>query len=364
MQNYIIYPETYRKLEDSKLSDRVTELKDRPYHGMLSEEGVVAYVKEIMQKGYFKTFSTQKKGRLQDLFQKLDHHNWNINRNGNSKLHEARLEDVLLFTGWYASHILSPDDINNYKKFGFDSVEDFVGVVGADIMNNSSLSMHNDPHIWTTNTPDGRTLKNIITGSSHADLVIEQTDITTYETTNPMGTRVGFRPVGDEDKGGVYACHSIEGKLLVSLIKYAEQCSINSQILGQENAPTFLRAMNEHPQFGGSTAEHLIGFDGDTTRNYFHYFIDMLTETAERNVHSIPSNGNSHYDIIINDGNLIFKLNGETKTVFYPSDQAIRGLFIQAANGLGRTSVRELKETLAFRYSNEFKELEKRFSER
>ena len=227
--------------------------------------------------------------------------------------------------------------------------------------------MHNDPHIWTTQTPDGRSFKSVITGSSHADLVIEQTDITPYDTTNPLGARVGFRPLTKVDGKGVYACHSVEGRLLASLIKYHEQCGIQSDILGEHNVLAFLEAMSEVPRLGGNTAEHGMRHDNsEILGSFYHYFYDIPIIAGKRNPHSIPGNGDFSYEMVIKDGNLVFMTNNKSQVTFYTSDldNAIKGLFIQAAHGLGRTSVDELRETLAFRYSPEFKEFEKRFTER
>src|SRR3989344_5315927 len=181
--HYLLYPEAQTKLESSGLLKRIQEVHDSkeglPFIGHTMDSEVVQAIKEMQENGYFRTMPEDKRkpfmANLNEAFKDKENHRWKVHRNGKVLEEPAEAEDFYLMGGWLSSCVLSKDEIWDYQKFGFQSLNDFVGSMGVAVWS-SNKSDFRRGYKWTTTTPNGRTFENSINGDTNLDLRVYQTD--------------------------------------------------------------------------------------------------------------------------------------------------------------------------------------------
>lgn len=370
--DYIVYSKALKNLEKYNLIKKIDRCMESEngingLYGAVWKDDLVSFANTLKEEGYFDIEKAKEfKKQLQGFFEEPKNKFWNIKRNSKNKKEEGNLEDILLMMGWFSSCVLSPKEMWDYEKFGFSSVADLNGCIGA-LMKIKSYRSSKREYTWETNLPDGRIFKNNITGSEHLDLRINQDDITQYETSDPLGNDVNYRPLFRADKRGVNGYHSVEGDLLISILKYIEQNNIQSELL-KDNGKKFLSEIKNETQLKGPAE----GFGGihSSPMMLFGMFdvpipkLDSDFSAKKRSHYGVPTQSGSSYQIYVGPKKeLIFsfgdslKVDKETCTSFIPeeADHLLRGLFHQCLKGLGRTPVYELINLLEYKYSDEFK---------
>jgi len=384
--HYLLYPEAQQRLESSDLLKRIEETHNSengiPYIGHTMDSEVVQAVKEMQEEGYFKTLRDEDKvpfqKRLQDAFKDKEHHTWKVHRTGNIIENPVEPEDFYLMTGWLGSCVLKPNELWDFRKFGFDSLGDFVGSFGAAVWS-SHKSDFRGGYKWVTQTPNGRVLQNNISGDGNLDLRVYQTDITPDKTFDPLGSQVSYRPELDEDRGTVAACHSAEPGFLTGVLKWVHQQNIPNEMLKYNGWPLINWIGNLGHRIGAS-AECFRGMGGmDSPRGFFGSFyeqIPILDETFSTDRPSFDGvhvDGESYFGMYIGPNKeLIFSYErkGERKrqkkpeVVFQPTeaDHLLKGIFYQAANRLGRTVPQKLMAMIKYRFSGQMEKDLERFS--
>jgi hypothetical protein len=373
--NWIVYPETKQKLKDIGIAARIERANDEykfTHMGHLFDREVVGYVSSLSKEGLLNAIPEEErkhfKKTIQEKFANRDKEFWLIKRNDQTQKEKMELEDFILLSGYRASELLRKNELFNYKKFGFSSIFEFTGTVGAAI--ESTFDDINDlrkGHTWETLRADGRTIASTITGDHNADLRIFQRDITAYETTDPMGNKIGYRPETNSDHMIVGAYHSTETQLLVAVLRYVNQIGIKPESL-ENNAVQTLNWAKSLGQGGGSCAEHYGGFDRPSSLFFAAHEIPLPQlngeyKTKDRSVYSISTQFEGGYDMCIGP-NKEFRIvygskelgNAKQSVSFIPEDMdnVIKGIIYQAAKGLGRTSVRQLIDVLEYRFSPQF----------
>lgn len=379
--NYNIYPEAKSKLDESGLTKRIKNSLPKfetSLMGCIYEDDVVSAVDELKEKGFTKTLPKEEGKvfgeKMNVLFKNRDKSFWIVKRPEGICREELELEDFMILTGWTASNVLKPNDLWDYKKLGFRSISEMTGTVGAAIIEMMRKgSRLRDGYKWHTKLDDGRIFVNEISGDHNLDLRVYQTDITPYETTDPLGEKVNYRPELRDDGGYVAAYHSTESAMLIAVLKYAEQVKKISAIKPktlEEKAQDTIKWARSLGQHGGGCAEHFGGFDRDA-RLFFSWWdfpLPVFDENKEtsKHVHDyIPTAYKGAYSAYINKkGELLFSHENFSKpsakkgiSVFYQPeeiDHLIKGLIYQSAMGLGRTSVRQLISILEYRFSDNF----------
>jgi len=379
---YTIYPEAWEKLKSLNLLERVKEEKskeDFPYfYSHLMESDVISMFEDMKERGFFKTFPKEEKflKKLNEVFQNIESNPWKIKRRGETLEEKTELEDISLMLGYPSSFILTPNEIWNYKEFGFDSMSAFTGTVGAIIFEAShSRDFFNRGYKWNSKDTEGREWKNEVTGDSNYDLKIYKTDITPDKTFDSLGNEVQYRPEIDDDRRIVSAYHSTEVPLLVSLIKYVEQTGLESNVL-KEGGKELVELTFSQNQKGGATTEHLFPNERHMVLDFMSFDIpipvldkDYRTEQRTSDIVGMAYN-EAIYGIYIGPNKeIVFSFEKDwqepqknASAVFQPqeTDHLIAGLFYQAINGLGRTPARQLAQALNYRYSGEYeKDLER-----
>lgn len=385
--DYIIYPAAKRKLERHGLIKRIEKALPKfetSLMGVVYEDEVISAVDELKEKGFTKTLQKDEgkafAKKLNILFKNRDKSFWTVKKPHGTLKQEIEIEDFMILTGWTASNVLKPNELWNYKKFGFKSISEVTGTVGAAIMEMMRKgSTLREGYNWRTKLDDGRVFINEISGDHNFDMRIYQTDITPYETADPMGNTIHYRPQFRDDNGCIAAYHSTESAMLITVLKYAEQTKKRSSTKPktlEDKAQSTIRWAKSFGQHGGGCAEHYGGFDRDAKLLFFPWWdcpLPVLNENNETNKQThncIPTAYGGDYGAYMSQrGELLFSHENFSKpstkkgiSAFYQPDEIdhlIKGLLYQSAMGLGRTSVRQLISILEYRFSEDFEKYAK-----
>lgn len=370
-EGYIIGPKNQKLLNDTGIAERIETARrdDKLYSmGALFYHEIPGYTRELVQEGFFKELPEAEAKpfmkSLQDIFLEPDKRSWKINRNGNDTLEALEEEDFLTMTGWFASYVLSSTDVGNYSKFGFESLQDFLGTVGAAVYEQNGLFRPGERgFVWESFGSQGESFVNEVGGDINCDLRIYRTDTTPYPSKDPTGNKVGYRPIGAQDRQNVYAYHSTEPTLLVALLQHIHHLGMESELL-KDGARDLISRVTE----SATCAEHLSPGYGDLRVNFFG-FDEPLPKLTERkpgdlSLRNLYTNHGGAYGIYQgNNGELIFVYhpykspeNVRIDATFLPKDldPMLESLMRQAASNLGRTSVEILSRMLEYRFSEQF----------
>ena len=353
--HYILYPKTLEKLEKGGIVERVNRLKKSEglpfFGGYLDPNAISREIEQLKDAGYYEKIPPDFTGvytrTLNGILRSPKNYSWLIKRAKGYEKEPCQLEDLMLFSGEIASTVLKPDEI-----WDSGSSSEFVAIVSLFLMQQSR-----DPpegYTWTTKRDDGSEVMTKITGSDNADLRIFQQDITPYPTIDPFGNEIGMRPITEEDSGTVAAHHSTEAKLLITAMRYIEQQHIPIDILKNKAKP-LLEWAGSLSQKGGWCTEQ---FGGDKmSRNLFVEYQMPLNSKFAATLPYMHGAYNAYIkgeDLVIYDGEKIVAR-------FLPevAEHLVKGVFVQASRGLGRTSVATLIEAVKYRYSAQFTEDQK-----
>ena len=364
---HIVYPSALESLDSSGLTARIDKAvashKVRIL-GFVSDTDVIEMIREI--KDIYAHIPADERKKFQDNMQRAfasrKEHAWRTNRLGGVVATEdVEEEDFLAFGGWWSAQVLNPEEVFDYRKFGFDNISDFTGSVAA-MINQKIHRDFNPGYKWAHKMSDGRVFQNEIGGDSNADMRIFRTDVTPYETIDPLGNRVSFRPEMNADKGVVAPYHSVEDSFLGAVMTWVDQAGISAPSLNEGLQDT-IKWAHSLGQAGGNTAEHL--FRGvDDLRLHMNYTTEKLP-VLDENDHSermssfwLPSSGADHgYPMYVgNSGNFVLasenirkpsdKKNIAVEFTPQEADHLVNGVLYQAAKGLGRTSSAQLLSML------------------
>jgi len=379
--NFTIYPEALTKLRESNLEQRFLEASGRedfPYvNGNVFDDELRGGTNDLKEKGYFKTipseFKEDYKIRIETLYKNLlsdeNKFYWIIKKPEGEVKEISDNFDLDLLSGWIASLMLGPDELWDFRKFGFSSIFEFLGTFGA-LIKNGKERTYKQGYKWKSEFK-GQSFVTEVTGSEHGDFRLFRTDITPYETLDPLGNKVNYRPQLRSDQKSISGYHSVEIDFFATILKYIEQENIKSEIL-KDKGIAFLEEVKQWNACLGPFADAGMG---DSTRISFLMFDQPIVRLDENNsvigdqtfsTKGIVTNFEEHYHIYVNnEGNLVFCREGDKDLgnrvkrpfVTIPSgeiDHLIRGLFVQASNGLGRTSLKQLVDILEYKFSKQF----------
>jgi len=331
---------------------------------------VVQAIKEMNDDGFFDTLDSEKRGpfqqNLQRTFEDRDNQTWKVTRCGKIIEESGEIEDFYLMTGWLASCVLTKNEIWNHQKFGFESLEDFLGSFGAAIWEASHGELRGG-YEWVSKIPKGRIIKNNISGAHNLDLRIFQTDITPDVTVDPAGSQVSYRPELDADTMRVSPYHSTEPAFLTGVLKWINQEGIHSEVL-VDKGKSLIKYTTELGHKVGAATECL-GMDHfrpSLVLGSFDIPIPVLNdnyETSERTIDALYTNEEVWACMYVGPNKeLVFSYQSEQDNpkkklaaIFQPedADHLLKGIFYQAANGLGRTVPQSLISMIEYRFSGQ-----------
>jgi len=369
---FILYPEAADKLNTSGLKQRVEDAikeyeSSHLFTGHIFDDTIDYSFKEMKNKGYFSSIPKEISDDFKRKLTFLPHHPGNypwIITKPKGKVN-AKIEngELLLIFGYYASLVLKPEEFWQFERFGFDSYSELFGAIGIQMISSNESCIHKC-HVWNSATSDNRRFKSEVTRSSHGDLRIFRTDLTHYPTIDPLGNKVSYRPVVSSDISVVSGSYSTECSLLASILKYVDQEDIQLEMLS-DNAKAFINEVKTWQQIRGNFADFGTSGVGGVKAYFWDYVHSVPQEATIRTFHTITSEYGKSYGIYTdNDKNLLFfHMDKQGKThdesaLAIPSDETehlIKGLFVQARKGFGRTSIKQLVDVIEYRFSEEFK---------
>jgi hypothetical protein len=272
--HFAVYPEAIAKLKDQGLVTRLHKVKEDEdftnFYGVTYEGDIPPLIDDMKERKFFKEVPKKDlkdvKEKLNAFFQDPGKFKWTIKKPSGEVTEEADLEDFLMLSGYYASFVLNPKEFWNPKKFGFDSCFDLWGSLGAYMKTREGRFFH-EGYTWTSELPDGSKFTSEVTGSEHGDFRFFRTDITPYETIDPFGNKVSYRPEFRTDRASVIGYHSVEPMLLASIIKYITQENIPSEILKDKGKKFLEEEIGNLGQRFGPFAD--AGYSGMRVEEYF-----------------------------------------------------------------------------------------------
>lgn len=385
--NWVIYPEGMKRLQETGLDLRITKAlrgnheKSTTHTHLYNPEEALEWFDLIREKPYQKAlpfnfvrdFGTD---IYQDWHQALvklvtkvseeEQVFWKVIRES-PVLEPVELgDDFPVMCGYDASITLPPREIWNFKKFGFDSLSNFLGTIGAFSTMKAKEYMEKG-YTWKS-CIGNRTFEFRVTGSEHGDFRLSRSDITPDLTLDPIRVPVLYRPELRDDVHYVSGSHSVETGLLAILLQWAEQEKLGSEIL--KNPQDFIESFRKQGQHIGNFAD--FGYEGLGARPLFTCWINPILHLdnekfKDRHPHFLPAYGGESggYSIRIGKNkDLIFsgitnRGEGiENAGLAVPAkdfDHFITGLFTQAQLGLGRTSVKQLADAMNYYFSENFR---------
>jgi hypothetical protein len=381
---YLLFPKGLELLECAGFKQRVLELKKEdklPYlGGHHNINDCLDTINCLKKEGFYeflpKEFKDSYSLIMNKIFSELSNDcktscSWKVFRPEGVVKNQVEDQDLRLFNGEFASYVLKPEEVRQFKEFGFSSPVDLFSTLGLyvfQIANNSSLR---EGYVWTREDPFGSTIVSEITGNNHADLRIFQKDITSYKTISPFEEESLIRPEVFEDSHSLAPHDSTESKLLTIILKYLNQEKIVLDCF-KDNGKKLIEWGKSLGQGGGSCAEHLGGLSNSNPREYFLSWdwplakLNSNDETKDLSLEHLSCQSGGFYSAYIGDKkDLVFsydnKLNRETVKknirIRFPvqdAEQLVKGLIYQSAKGLGRTSAKQLFNIIKYRFSPEF----------
>lgn len=376
--HFILQDGTAELLSDEvrrRIEEKGREASDCYDMGYWSEEDVFKAVKDAIDGGFYPKEKTppEFRKRMNELFKNPERYGWDIAERDGSHREPMERQDLLLVGGVVASSILTPDEFWADVP-GFSGGSDVHAAIGILALKNRDLFFERGGGEWKSEH-DGYAYTTRVTGSMHGDLRIERIRESFLPTRDPFGNDVRYRPMTDRDKEYVSGYHSTEPELLVAILHYIDELRLDVPCL-RDGGKALLQELGGRGQFAGNFAD--FGTDGISGPEslFFGTAFPMATDPkAERTIfHHIVTEGHGSYRIHVDERkHLAFTYVskkgevGDSPELTLPPeemDQFVRALLTQTQQGKGRTSLRQMRRLLEFRYSNEYHaEMEKIRSE-
>ena len=387
---WILYPNAKKKLEESGILRRIEQISRNTFiSGAVYADDIIHYAKEIKESGALdkipKIEADEFKSSLNNAFKAFfdgEVPKWLIRKNNVFEETRMELEDFLLLSGGivFTHKLLGDDELFDYKKFGFNNIFEFTGTVGSALMNaiREKAEIYTPSGLdWVTEKSNYRTITSSIGGNIHYDLSIRQVDITAYETKDPFGNSVSYRPEVYTDYMNFSTIHSTESDFLVVTLQYAEQMGIMQKIV-ENGAKEFITFAKSLGQRAGATTEHLMGFT-ETPEYTFNKTLYLQIPKLENNKnyvgiyspYTFQSYGtidNIYYAAYIGTENelriQLLPTSQRECISFIPEDidKILKGLIYQCAMGIGRTPVKQIINLLEYRCSTDYIKNKKKYS--
>ena len=380
--NFTLYPDAVQRLQDTGLIERIeaTSRKDNypDIYGAFFESDAPLEIERMKRRGYFKSapkgIRADYTSKVDAFFKSTSTHFWQVEKPSGTEREPSEMEDFPIISGANASYILKPSEFWDFERFGFRSVFEMIGVIGA-YMKESRHKTHREGHVWRSES-DGAQFVSEVTGSEHGDFRLFRTDVTPYTTTDPLGAQVSYRPELRSDRQMVSGYHSVESYLLGLIMRYVDQHKIPSKLLA-DNAKLLFDEARKMAQYVGPFADFGSGI-GNLPPSVFNYdeplvVLDENNRTDKANFERIPTSSNGYYYgfYVGHDRNIKFAYENVDKnpdpqkhvSLAIPAgevDNLIIGLFQQSSRGLGRTSIEELTNVLEYRYGTKFDDFKHR----
>ncbi|HVW67143.1 MAG TPA: hypothetical protein VHA78_05465 [Candidatus Peribacteraceae bacterium] len=349
------------------LTQKRRELREKFTGGFWYPDSIRQEIRDLNERGYYAgPHLADYRKRLEHIFREPESNHWSTR--DASGTHEEPLDrnDILLVGGVIAADILEPDEFWA-EHAGFTNPADLHGVIGALALRSRDLFYDHGGYRWES-THDGETYRSCITGSTHGDLRIQRIRTSFHPTIDPFGNAVQYKPLTRHDRQLVAAYHSCEPTLLTAVLKYIDQEKIDVPCL-HDQGKDLLSTLSGQGQHIGNFGD--FGMNETSARMlFFDYAFPMNDGHAQQSLFfHLHKEHEGAYRIHIDERrHLAFshlqksgRVSDMPSLTFPPEDMdhVVRGILTQAQQGKGRTSLKQLKEVLAYRYQEGFEDIMK-----
>jgi len=220
---YVVFPDAMEKLEKNGIVEKIKKIIPKINHlyGAFYDDDIFNMLKELEERGY-----------PLDFLDNWKNEEWEVKYDNEIIKKKAEHDDIPLITGYLASYVLSPEDLKNFKNFGFDSYTDFIGTVGAAIKQISDEKSYDCQQGFIS---DKNGIRTQIASNMHGDPFILITDKREFPSKDPFGNNIHYRPILNENKRNLHMYQYAENELLATLLTYIYQTKFKSDLL-EDNA--------------------------------------------------------------------------------------------------------------------------------
>jgi hypothetical protein len=350
--NWVLAPQAKVKLKASGLLRRIEEANgDKKFQSMghVADYEVKIHVERMKRSESFVAAPISDRTLFEEkadyLIKSGENVSWKIKRKNMEVEEPVDPYDLMLLCGVRSSELFSWQEIFSYKSQGFSSVFDFTGTTGAAIeFVLKKNSIVRDGIEWETPRSNQTIIHSKITGDAvgNNDLTIYQTDITAYETVDPLGNKVLYRPVTSFDSKGITTAHFTESTFLFAILKYVEQLGLKPACL-ENDAKTIIELVKSLGEERKIQPHRLSEFKREAKNLFISNVyplpqLDSKGETKDRFLYALPKNFEGYFFMAVgpegefligNQNNAKNSMNLNSTISFLPQeiDDVIKGLF-------------------------------------
>lgn len=248
-------------------------------------------------------------------------------------------EDFYVFSGLYMLSAYGRDLFTiDYKKYGFESFEQFVFCAGAYLSNRVKRSYDRNEFSWVSKLDNGEVLRSCFKHYVHGDFRLVQWDIGAATVKSPFGDMVTFKK---ERVRTLSAYHSTECMFLVTVLRYAIENGVKPEAY-QDYKKYTADLLTNGQYFGNYSDAGSKSFYSETCLLDFPLSGIGVGDEVRR-LHALPKEESGWESARLIDGNLVFFPSG-VKFGIGDIDNLIHGLHLYCLNGSCRTTVGNLME--------------------
>jgi hypothetical protein len=363
---YIFSDKGRKILELSHVDERFADATKREisFAGLFSctyDSDLKVILRDFKTDEFYSKIDTEERDALHDTLRSRIRSPglWQATKSGVVYKKDATLNDLAMLAGLHASFIMRPDDVPRYKEFGSSSLAEFFGIIGAYIREKTKSTFYKSLP-WTFES-DGKIWLNEIEGDTNLDLNLRRTDIQFYDTMNPLGEPINYKPIFSEDWGHADGYQYGEVPVLGTILKYAHHTNIESKLL-RDNAKGLLEWTSEQlckkidessePHTTVEITSSLAAFNLAPVRLDEH---NHIMPGASMNAGRAEAAISSKNELAIGHSN--FKESSFSVSIAYnPAeiDDLLKGLFYHTMFGSSRTDITELIDMVRIRFSKDF----------
>lgn len=370
INTYILYSEAQKKIDNSnipKLYGKAKKEYNLPQLGLVSDDSYPEMMHEMKQEGFFEKHPEMEK-QLKKAAKNYHELKWRTKREDKIKEEDTEDEEFAVTSGYFGSYIISPSELDNYRKYGFSSPLEFLVLAGAYAQNNE-FTLYKG-YEWKALHSDKRIFTNMVSGNMHADMAIIQTNITPYETTDPFGNKALYRPAYfNSDMSFIQAYHSTEISLLTKILRHVEHSDTNPDNF-KKKLPEILRWLSQFSE-GNPIATSSIDCETYGPQGDFIALKDPLPDISEQGnlmgENMLPAMDREPYFVFTNKEKELLIATKEDKDelkikarfLLGEMEDLTKSLLYQSLRCIGRTHISILVRCLEYWRSEEYYKDEK-----
>jgi len=208
--NYILWPETIDKIQETGIISQFPELLDRSHLGYVFDDDILRELKEVSDFIWIDVTL-----RVEKLLSWEEKWFWSVSSSWEEEFQiEVKNEHIALAVWLEIPYEVGFDFLDDFEKYGFNSKLDFLMTVCAYRWREVLWFKWKQYH-WI----NSQGIRNVITTADHHDPEIMQFDENSRKVISPFWNQVGFIPRNYE--WGMIFCQEAELSMFATFFRYA-----------------------------------------------------------------------------------------------------------------------------------------------